>query len=33
MIRTSEGNVINLAKLKQIINAGIMLTPEMKVSI
>ena len=29
-IRNSEGNVTHLAKLKQIINAGIMLTPEMK---
>ena len=27
MIRTSEGNVNNLAKLKQIINAGIALSP------
>ena len=33
MIRTSEGNVTHLAKLKQINNAGIMLTPETKVSI
>ena len=33
MIRTSEGNITNLAKLKQMINEGIMLTPEMKVSI
>ena len=33
MIRTSEGNVSHLAKLKQIINAGLVLTPEMKVSI
>ena len=32
MIRTSEGNVTHLAKHKQIINAGIMLTPEMKIS-
>ena len=27
MLRTSEGNVNNLAKLKQIINAGLMLSP------
>ena len=27
MIRTSEGNVTYLAKLKQIINAGIVLSP------
>ena len=27
MIRTSKGNVNNLAKLKQIINAGIALSP------
>ena len=33
MIRTSEGNVTHLAKLKQIINTGIALTPEMKISI
>ena len=33
IIRTSEGNVTHLAKLKQIINAGIMLTPKMKVSV
>ena len=33
MIRTSEENVTHLAKLKQIINAGIVLTPEMKISI
>ena len=33
MIRTTEGNVTNLAKLKQIINAGITLAPETKVSI
>ena len=33
MIRTIEGNVTHLAKLKQIINAGIALTPEMKISI
>ena len=33
MIRTSEGNVTHSAKLKQIINAGIVLTPEMKISI
>ena len=33
MIRTSEGNVTHLAKLKQIINAGIVLTPKMKISI
>ena len=32
-IRTSEGNVSHLAKPKQIINAGIMLTHETKVSI
>ena len=32
-IRTSKGNVTHLAKLKQIINAGITLTPEMKVNI
>ena len=32
-IRTSEGNVTHLAKLKQIINTGITLTPKMKVSI
>ena len=33
MIRTSEGNVNNLAKLKQIINAGISLNSEMKITI
>ena len=33
MIRTSEGNGTHLAKLKQIINAGIVLTPKTKVSI
>ena len=33
MIRTSEGNVIHLAKLKQIINTGIALTPKTKISI
>ena len=33
MIRSSEGNFTHLAKLKQIINAGIALTPETKVSI
>ena len=33
MIRTSEGKVNHLARLKQIINAGIALTPEMKISI
>ena len=33
MISTSEGNVTHLAKLKQIINAGIVLTSEMKISI
>ena len=27
MIRTSEGNINNLAKLKQIINTGIALSP------
>ena len=32
-IRTSKGNVTHLAKLKQIINTGIALTPEMKISI
>ena len=32
-IRTSEGNITHLAILKQIINAGIMLTPKTKVSI
>ena len=32
-IRTSEGNVTHLAKQKQIINAGITLTPKAKVSI
>ena len=32
-IRTSEGNVTHLAKLKQIINTGIALTPEIKISI
>ena len=31
MIRTSEGNAMHLAKLKQIINAGIALTPKTKV--
>ena len=31
--RTGEGNITQLAKLKQIVNAGIALTPEMKVSI
>ena len=30
MIRTSEGNVTHLAKLKQIINAGIVLIPKQK---
>ena len=30
MIRTSEGNITHLAKLKQIINAGITLTPKWK---
>ena len=29
-IRTSEGNVTHLAKLKQIINAGIALSPKWK---
>ena len=33
MIRTSEGNVTHLAKLKQIINTGIVLTLKMKISI
>ena len=33
MIKTSEGNVTHIAKLKQIINTGIELTPEMKISI
>ena len=33
MIRTSEGNVTDLAKLKQIINAGIALTPKTKINI
>ena len=33
MIRTSEGNITYLAKLKQIINAGIALTPKTKFSI
>ena len=33
MIRTSEGNVTHLAKLQQLINAGIALSPEMKISI
>ena len=33
MIRTSEGNVTHSAKLKQIINTGIVLTPKMKISI
>ena len=33
MIRTSEGNVTHLAKLKQIINTGTALTPKMKISI
>ena len=33
MIRTSEGNVTHLAKLKQIINAILALNPETKVSI
>ena len=32
MIRTSEGNVTHLAKLKQIINTGIVLTPKTKIS-
>ena len=32
-IRTSKGNVTHLAKLKQIINAGIVLTPKMTISI
>ena len=30
MIRTSKGNVTHLAKLKQIINTGIVLTPKTK---
>ena len=33
MIITSEGNVNHLDKLKQIINAGLGLTPKMKISI
>ena len=33
MIRTSEENVSHLAKLKQMINVGLVLTPEMKNSI
>ena len=32
-IKTSEGNITHLAKRNQIINAGIALTPKMKVSI
>ena len=33
MIRTGKGNVTHLAKLKQIINTGISLTPQMKINI